>query len=310
MFDSFRSLPELFDYFKDEATCLAYWEQGRWGGNITCPHCGSADPYKTNRGYKCTNLTCQKKFSALVGSIFESTKIPLRTWFGAMYLCMSHKKGVSSLQISRDLGIPQKTAWFLLHRIRETFKELAPEILGANGETVEVDEAYVGGKLDNMHENKKKTKKENPHHNKTIIMGFAQRNGQVRTMVIPDTNVGTMRSVVIANVAPQARLISDSHRSYHNLYDTYDNHKMVKAVDGYKTGKLDHTNTIEGYWSHFKRTIIGVYHYISPKHLQAYCNETSFRYNTRKVSDPERFANAMKNCVARRLTYNRLVADA
>ncbi len=119
MFADFKTLPQLFDFFKDEVICSTYWEQVRWEGNVTCPHCDSVNPYKTNRGYKCRNIECQKKFSAITGTIFENTKMPLRTWFAAIYLCSNHKKGISSLQLSRDLGIHQKSAWFLLHRIRK-----------------------------------------------------------------------------------------------------------------------------------------------------------------------------------------------
>jgi transposase-like protein len=139
MLAEFRTLPQLFEVFKDEGTCLAYWEQIRWGSNVTCPHCNKEGVYKTNRGYKCKNKGCQKKFSATVGSIFENTKISLRTWFAAIYLCGSHKERISSLQLSRYLSISQSTAWFLLHRIRETVKEVDPAALG--GAVVEAGSA-------------------------------------------------------------------------------------------------------------------------------------------------------------------------
>ena len=166
MFAEFKTLPQLFDFFKDEETCLAYWEQVRWGGNITCPHCGAVNPYKTNRGYKCKNIECQKKFSALVDTIFENTKLPLRIWFGAIYLCANHKKGISSLQLGRDLGIHQKSAWYMLHRIRETMKEIQVIPLGGEGVVVECDNTVVGGKVKNM-SNKKR---------KAITEGKARRN--------------------------------------------------------------------------------------------------------------------------------------
>ena len=117
MFAQFKTLPQLFDFFKDEETCMAFWEQVRWNGNVTCVHCEAENPYKTNRGYKCRNKECQKKFSAITKSIFENTKLPLRTWFGAIFLAVNHKKGISSLQLGRDLGIHQSNAWFLLRNV-------------------------------------------------------------------------------------------------------------------------------------------------------------------------------------------------
>ena len=138
---NFKSLPELLDYFKEEETGIEYYEQIRWGGNPTCPHCGSENPYKTNRGWKCSNNECYKKFTVRVGTIFENSKISFRIWFAAIYLATAHKKGISSVQLAIDLGIIQKTAWFVLHRIREMLKDKEPKMLGEN-KMVEVDESY------------------------------------------------------------------------------------------------------------------------------------------------------------------------
>lgn len=129
MIGQFKTLIQLLDTFKDEETCIAYLEQQRWGGTPACPFCGVVDPYRTNRGFKCRDKACYKKFTIKVATIYENSKIPLRTWFAAIYLCTSSKKGISSLQASRQLGITQKTAWFVLHRVREMLREKAPQML-------------------------------------------------------------------------------------------------------------------------------------------------------------------------------------
>jgi len=148
---NFKTLTECLDYFKDEQVCRVYLEQQRWGGTPACPFCGVVDPYRTNRGFKCRAKECGKKFSVTVGTVYENSKIPLRAWFATIYLCLSSKKGVSSLQISRQLGITQKTAWLLLHRIREMLKDKAPQMLKGN---VQVDETYVGEKITNKYKSK------------------------------------------------------------------------------------------------------------------------------------------------------------
>src|SRR5687767_3114477 len=140
---NFKSLIELQDYFKDEKTCIEYYEQIRWNGNPVCPHCGSEKPYRTNRGFKCSNNKCYKKFTVKVGTIFDNSKIPFRTWFAAIFLATNHKKGISSLQLASDLNITQKTAWFILHRVREMLKVNAPQMVGGEGTMVEADETYI-----------------------------------------------------------------------------------------------------------------------------------------------------------------------
>ncbi len=153
---NFKSLPQLLDHFKNEVTCTDYYENIRWGGNPICPHCGSEKPYKTTRGYKCSNSDCYKKFAVKVGTIFENSKISFRIWFAAIYIATSHKKGISNVQLALDLGITQKTSWFLLHRIRKILRVKAPQMLCEN-KIVEVDEEYIGGKEANKHYKKRRS---------------------------------------------------------------------------------------------------------------------------------------------------------
>jgi transposase-like protein len=310
MFSQFKTLAQLFDYFKDEETCLEYWIQVRWSGNVTCPHCGAEKPYKTNRGYKCRNVECQKKFSPLVKSIFENTKVPIRSWFAAIYLVTTHKKGVSSLQLSRDLGIHQKSAWYMLHRIREAFREEDPEPLGGEGVVVETDVTVVGGKTKNMHKSKRRSFRQNhtaAFDNKTMITGYIERGGPIRFEVIQGNE--TEKTLARKHIDRASILMTDTANVYRALGDEYARHETVNhMIQEYVRDKVWHTNTIEGAFSHFDRMVMGVYHYVSRKHMQAYANECAFRYNTRKIDVSVRFGNAIRNFSGKRLLYNKLTA--
>lgn len=302
---NFKSLPKLLEYFKDEETCRKYFENIRWkSGPVTCIHCGHDKVYRTNRGYKCAK--CLKKFSVTVGTIFENTKIPLRTWFAAIWLCTAHKKGVSSLQLGRDLAIPQKTAWFLAHRIREMLKDKNPSLLRNH---VQVDETYVGGKNKNRHKNKKKKQSEGRNANdKTPVVGLLEQDGKVIAFVVPDTEGPTLKSLMKTHVEKGSVVVTDAYRSYNGLSDEY-KHIVVKHNDGsYVVDSKFHTQNIENFWSIFKRGIIGIYHGISRKHLQRYCEEFTARYNTRRLSEGERFEAFLINCDGIRLKYKDLVA--
>ena len=302
---NFKNLKELFDFFKDEETCRNYYEQQRWGGTPACPFCGSLKVYRTNRGFKCGEKECHKKFTVTVGTIFENSKIGLRTWFAAMYLITAHKKGISSLQLSRDLSITQKTAWFVLHRIREMLQDKKEEPLN---DIVEVDETHIGGRMKNKHKSvRKKAHVENKSHtsNKAVVVGLLARNNKVR-VTIYNSQEKTLKGIVKENVHKEAVIVTDSLNAYRGLDKDFAGHEVVNHTeDEYVRGHW-HTNTVEGFFSQLKRSIYGIYHQVSPKHLERYCIETAYRYNTRKIKDNERFEFTVLNAQGR-LKYKDLV---
>ena len=302
----FNSLIQVLDHFKSEEVCKAYLIEQRWNGKITCPHCGCEKIYTTNRGYTCAEKTCTKKFTVTTGTVMENTKIPYRLWLATIYLATAHKKGISSHQLSRDLNITQKTAWFLLHRVREMFAVNEPELLTG---TVEIDETFVGGKNKNRHASKKvKNSQGRSHEDKTSVIGLVQRGGNVMTFVTNDVDSVTLHTITTSNVHADATIVTDAYRAYNGLNKFY-NHVTVKHTENdYRTTGLDHTNTIEGFWSLLKRGIIGIYHQVSPKHLHRYCNEFGFRYNSKDIKDVVRFEDAVTKIANARLTYKALVA--
>ena len=290
---NFKSLPQLLDYFKDEETCIAYYERIRWGGEPACPHCGGLNPYKTNRGYKCRNNECHKKFTVKVGTIFENSKIPFRIWFAAIYLATAHKKGISSVQLSIDLGITQKTAWFVLHRIREMLKDKAPKMLGENN-MVEVDEAYIGGKEGNKHHRKRRSDVNpdlkndgTPYKPKTMVVGLIERQGQVVLKRVPRAVKYEVDPIISEHLADGAEIHTDESHIYRDLSQNYEHKTVVHSARKYVIGNV-HTNTIENFWSILKRGLYGVYHHVSEKHFDRYLDEYAARWNTKSLSSQER----------------------
>lgn len=302
----FKSKTELVRYYQDEEKCKALLAQQRWGNSPACPHCGNVGKiYVTNRGYKCGEKLCAKKFTVITGTIFENTKIKLNLWFEAIFVITAHKKGISSHQLAKDIGCSQKTAWFILHRVREMLREKSPELLSG---TVQIDETFIGGKDSNKHESKiERTKRGRAIDKKTAVLGLLEVGGKVKTQVVPNVQKETLLPIMVANVAQGTTVHTDELRSYKALRTLKYDHKYVCHSLGEYSVNGVHTNGIENFWSQLKRGIVGVYHHVSPEHLGRYCDEFAYRYNTRKTNDVDRFNYVLGHSEGR-LKWDDLVA--
>jgi transposase-like protein/DNA-directed RNA polymerase subunit RPC12/RpoP len=285
----FKNLLDVQKRFPDEKACREYLELARWNGKIVCVHCGSSKKiYRINDGalYKCS--ACRKNFSIRVGTIFEDSALPLQKWFFAIYVFSSHKKGISSIQLGKDIGVRQATAWHMLHRLREGMKPKTKKPLKG---MVEADETYVGGK-------KKGGKRGRGSENKTPIFGMAERGGDVRTQPVERVNGATLKGLIKANVAPDTTVMTDEWGAYRGLSKDYKHGVVNHGSKEYVNGEI-HTNTIESFWALLKRGIFGIYHHVSPEHLHRYCDEFQFRYNSRKSDETLRFASMLGQCEGR-----------
>jgi transposase-like protein len=291
----FKNILEFQKEFDTDEKCRKYLEQQRWNRTPACPFCGSINVCRFINGkiFKCREKECRYKFSVNVGTIYENTKIPLTKWFLATYILAVHSKGISSLQLATWLGVTQKTAWYLNHRIRQMLTEKAPELLEG---ICEVDETYIGGSESNKHASKRTVR--GGAGNKTMLLGAVQRNGKVKTKVIPQTDIENITKAIGKCVAPESIMVTDEHHAYNRLGLTYNHKKVNHRAKEYVRREeiLIHTNNIENFWNILKKQINGIHHSVSAKHLQRYCNESAFRYNNRELLQDERFANCLTNC--------------
>lgn len=287
-------------YFTDEDEARKYLETLRWPHGPMCPHCGAVDDHYPIKGkgtsrkparkglWKCRE--CKKQFSVTVGTVFESSHIPLHQWLLATYLMCASKKGMSAHQLHRMLHITYKSAWFMAHRIRYAMLQEPDSLF--NG-TVEADETYVGGKGTGGRSTA----------TRTPVFALVERHGRVVSRPVEHVTGLNLRKIVLENVDKSATVMTDDFRVYRNVLWDFPSHGVINHSEGkYVNGDV-HTNTVEGYFSLLKRGIIGVYHHVDSNHLHRYCAEFDMRYNNRKMSDAERTVDALLGIEGKRLTY-------
>ena len=306
--DAPKTLLEAVRYFSDAENCRQFMISVRWAdGIVRCPHCGSEKvTYLENaKLYKCNQKHPRQKFSLKVGTVFEDSPIGLEKWLPAAWMISNCKNGVSSYEIARDLGVTQKTAWFMLHRIRVAMVEPDSKIGGAG--IVECDETFVGGKMKNVHKSKRLPVSYQGGGNKAIVMGMLERGGRVKAQVIQDRKRPEMDAVMSKNVEPGSRIITDEHNTYGFLNTPYQREVINHALE-YVNGHI-HTNGIENFWTLLKRALGGTYVSVEPAHLDAYVVEQVYRYNNRKdTNDAGRFSKVISQVTGKRLTYAELTA--
>jgi len=302
--DSPKTLKEAIEYFADPERCFQYAVKLRWpDGKVSCPRCGSYQHsfISTRRLWFCKN--CKRQFTMKVGTIFEDSPLGMDKWMAAFWLLVNCKNGISSYEVSRDLGVTQRTGWFMLHRIRLALQ--SGSVIKMSGD-VEVDETFIGGKARNMHLDKRERRITGTGgKDKTAVMGILKRGGEVRTTVIPSRKRKVLQAKVKEQVAAGSALYTDALPSYDGLDGGY-MHQIIDHAVAYVHGKV-HTNGLENFWSLLKRGLNGTYVSVEPFHLFRYLDEQAFRYNSRKhFDDRERFELAMGLASGRRLTFKQL----
>jgi transposase-like protein len=280
MIRQFDSLMDLMETFADEQTAIDHLTAIRWRGGAFCPYCGGTRIYhfSDKRTHKCGD--CRQRFSIKVGSIFQDTKIPLRKWFAAIWLITSHKKGIASAQLARDIKVTQKTAWFMLHRLREAARTDSFN-RPLTGE-IEADETLIGGKERNWSHARKQAREKLGGQNKSVLFGMLKRGGGLRVKHVTDATRATLFREIGHNVRRGSVIHSDEHVGYFGLDGFGYDHRTVRHTAGeYATDDGRGVQGVEGFWSLLKRAIVGIYHSVSPKHLHRYAEMSGFRYNTR-----------------------------
>jgi len=324
-----KTLQDAILYFSDEQTCIDAVAQMRWMNGVICPHCEvkTAKPpiyLKTQKRWKCRE--CREQFSVKVGTVFEDSPIPLRKWLPALWMLSNCKNGVSSWEIHRSLGVTQKTAWFMLHRLRLAFIGGGyKHKMGGPGTEVEIDETFVGGKATNMHKARKARinaartamrpselhEFASRYMGKAVVQGFLDREQRkVRATVVPNIKRETLQEKILSQVERGSRVYTDQAVSYEKALAKDFVHEMVNHLNKYVDGRV-HTNGLENFWSLLKRGIHGTYVAVEPFHLLRYVDEQVFRYNNRAtkdnpLNDSDRFLLALSQVANKRLTYKEL----
>ena len=292
-------------HFQDEDKAREYLEALRWSNGIICPHCGCVGEHyrltgKSHRKGLLKCADCRKQFSVTVGTVFERSKIKLHVWLLAVHLVCAAKNGMSSMELHRILGITQKTAWFMLGRIREAMKPESGGLMGSNGGTVEADETYWGN---TKRSQAAKDYKGRGAAHKEKIFSLVERGGKVRSFHVPSVNAKTLKPILLSQVDADANLMTDEAKVYKKIGKEFASHEVVTHSKGeYVRGNV-YTNTIEGFFSRLKRGLVGTYHHVSAFHLKRYVVEFDFRYNTRKSTDTERLMTLIGGIGGKRLMY-------
>jgi transposase-like protein len=304
--DGFKTLQDAIIHFAEFENCKSLMMKLRWAdGVVKCPHCGSSRVtyLAKNRVWKCYTGHLKPKFSLKTGTIFEDSPLGLDKWLPALWLVVNCKNGISSCELARDLGVTQKTAWFMAHRLRFALTEGGFGLLGGE---VEADETFIGGKARNMHVTARRRRITGTGtKDKTAVMGILERGGKVRTSVVPNRKKKALQAEVKKHVEAGAALYTDALLSYEGLASDYA-HQVIDHAVQYVDGRV-HTNGLENFWSLLKRGINGTYVSVEPFHLFRYLDEQSFRFNYRKdMNDSERFELALSRIAGKRLTYEHL----
>jgi len=300
-----KTLIEAINYFSDPDICVEYVARLRWSNGVTCPTCGRKDVryIKTRRIWECKSQHPKRQFSVKVGTIFEDSAISLKKWLAAIWMIANDKNGISSYEVAKGIGVTQKTAWFMMHRIRLAMSTDGGKFSGS----VEADETFIGGKSVNMHKSKRdKVIKGRGTIGKVAVMGLLERHTRrVQTKIIPDISRKTIPHTVRQFVKTGSNLITDALSPYSDLDKEYV-HEVIDHAEAYVRGHV-HTNGIENFWSLLKRAIKGTYICIESCHLGKYLDEQTFRFNNRKDDDAGRFHNVVTSITGKRLTYNELI---
>lgn len=289
---------EVISRFGTQENCVAHLEYLRWGDEPRCPYCNSGQTSNRRDALRRHCNGCNRSFTVLVGTIMEATKLPLPKWFAAICLILNAKKGISSLQLARDLGVNKNTAWYLQKRIRSAMNSDDEGYLRG---IIEADETYVGGSLVHKHEKQRegKTYHIGGMEHKTPVLGMLERQGRISVKVLNKAHGEEMKPILKQRIDKTSKLVTDGFGGYSNLDQHFDEHIVLNNTQNIRRIGEYHTNTIEGFWSMLKRAIVGQYHKISVKHLQGYIDELAFKYNNRNNS--QSFNLLLTNCLTARM---------